>query len=112
MPSLKTYDVFISHAWTHHDDYDRLVSLLDAAPNFKWRNYSVPEHDPIINPKTKKELQDALKRQMRPANIIIIFAGMYANYSDWIEFEMDFAKEIEKPMIGVRPGDNSESPRS
>ena len=39
MPELKTYDVFISHAWTYNSDYYRLVEMLDKAPNFKWRNY-------------------------------------------------------------------------
>ena len=46
MPTLKTYDVFISHAWKYSDDYDRIVEFLNKAPNFKWRNYSVPRHDP------------------------------------------------------------------
>ncbi len=102
MPSLKTYDLFISHAWTYNHDYYRVVGLLNNGPNFKWRNYSVPEHDPL-KPKSRKDLQEALMRQMRPANIIIILAGMYATYSAWIEFEMDFANEICKPMVGIRP---------
>lgn len=111
MPQLKTYDVFISHAWEYNDDYYRLVGMLNNASNFKWRNYSVPEHDPVKNPKSKKELQEALRRQMRPANIIIILAGMYATYSDWIEFEINFASELEKPMIGVKPRRQERVPR-
>ena len=46
MPALKTYRLFISHAWQYHDDYYRLVEMLNAANNFRWYNYSVPEHDP------------------------------------------------------------------
>ena len=110
MPELKTYDVFISHAWTYNSDYYRLVEMLDKAPNFKWRNYSVPEHDPL-KPKSKKDLKEALKRQMRPANIIIILAGMYATHSDWIEFEIDYAEELNKPMIGVKPWGQQRIPK-
>lgn len=98
MPPLKTYDTFISHAWKYSDDYYRIVDLLDKAPNFKWRNYSVPQHDPKDG-----NLEEALKKQIRPVNIVIILAGMYTNYSDWIEFEMDFSDLIAKPMIGVKP---------
>lgn len=102
MPSLKTYRVFISHAWKYSDDYYRIVEMLDNASNFEWRNYSVPEHDPRdANNKTK--LREALRNQIRPVHIVVILAGMYTNYSDWIEFEMDFSDEIAKPMIGVRP---------
>lgn len=28
---------------------------------------------------------------------------MWSNYSDWIQFEMEFAEEIGKPILGVRP---------
>lgn len=39
MPELKTYDLFISHAWKsiENSEYYRLVELLKAAPLFKWR---------------------------------------------------------------------------
>lgn len=100
MPALKTYGVFISHAWTYSDDYYRIIRLLNEANNFKWRNYSVPGHDPLD---TDQDLKEALKRQIRPVNITLILAGMYVNHSKWIEFEMGFADQIYKPMIGVRP---------
>jgi hypothetical protein len=46
-PSLRTNDVFISHAWTYDRDYYRRAVLLNAAPFFQWRNFSVPQHDPV-----------------------------------------------------------------
>ena len=100
MPPLKTYHVFISHAWGYSDDYYRFVELLDAAKNFKWKNYSVPEHDPIAD---DEDLKKELQNQINPVHIVVIFAGMYTNYSDWINFEMDYADEKSKPMIGVIP---------
>jgi hypothetical protein len=56
MPNLKIYDIFISHAWRYSDDYNHLVKLLNEASNFKnfkWRNYSDPRHDPIIDPNSE-----------------------------------------------------------
>ena len=111
MPPLKTYRVFISHAWEYNDDYYRLVEMLNKASNFKWQNYSVPEHDPVKNPRSKKQLQEALKNQIRPVHIVIILAGMYAAYSDWIDFEIDFAEELEKPMIGLYPRGQERAPK-
>ena len=32
--------------------YFRLVEMLEEASNFKFRNYSVPSHDPVIDPDT------------------------------------------------------------
>ena len=48
---------------------------------------------------------------MRPANIVVILAGMYAAYSEWIEFEIDFATEIGKPMIGIKSWGQERIPR-
>ena len=47
MPSLKTYDLFISHAWLYGDDYDNLINLLDKASYFYYRNYSAPKEKPL-----------------------------------------------------------------
>lgn len=48
MPSLKTYDIFISHAWRYGSDYEHLVNLLDSALFFNYRNYSAPKINPSI----------------------------------------------------------------
>lgn len=85
MPALHTYRVFISHAWKYSDDYNRIVQLLNNASNFSWQNYSVPEHDPLDG---TEDLKEGLRKQIRPVQIVVILAGMYVNYSDWIEFEM------------------------
>lgn len=106
MPNLKTYDLFISHAWKYGDDYNGLVSLLNGANNFKWRNYSVPEHDPVIDPNTdvgKKQLTDALDRQIRPVNCVLVISGMYVNYKYWIQKEIEIAQKYNKPIVGVIP---------
>ena len=77
-----------------------MVSLLDNAPSFQRVNYSVPRLDPVDG---EKELQEALRNQIRPVHVVIILAGMYMNHSGWIESEMDFSDQIGKPMIGARP---------
>jgi hypothetical protein len=102
MPQLHRYRLFISHAWQYNDDYYRLIGMLDNAPNFIYANYSVPEHDPVdANNKTK--LKEELRQQIRPVEIVIILGGMYVAYSDWIQFEIDFATSLSKSILGIRP---------
>lgn len=65
MPTLKTYDLFISHAWNYNKDYYALEKLLFSATLFKYRNYSVPEHDPVIDPNSesgRRKLSSALHK--------------------------------------------------
>lgn len=106
MPSLKTYDLFISHAWNYDDDYNRIVKMLKEAPNFSWRNYSCPRWDPAVDPKqkySKAALLEALDKQIRPANCVLVLAGMYVAHSDWIQAEIDIAVSYSKPIVGVKP---------
>lgn len=106
MPELKTYDLFISHAWRYNEDYYRLVDLLNKASYFKWRNYSVPEHDPVLDPSKehdKKILKAELDGQIRPVNCVLIISGMYVAYSEWILTEINIAQKYNKPIIGIKP---------
>ncbi len=105
MPSLKTYRLFISHAWTYGDDYDRLVNLLDAAPNFAWANYSVPEDDPLHGG-TAAQLRAGLERQMKLASSVLVLSGVYASHSEWMRKELDIAAALGKPVIGLVPRGN------
>lgn len=100
MPTLRTYNVFISHAWTYHEDYYRVEKFLNDAPYFQWTNLSVPRHDPILN---TEQIAKELHNQMRPGHVFIILAGMYVAHSEWIQHEINFARRIGRPIIGIRP---------
>lgn len=100
MPALRNYKVFISHVWHRSEHYQRVVDWLNEAPNFRWTNLSVPEHDPIHN---TEQLEYELRNQMRPAEVFLILGGMYATRSDWIDFELGFARRIGRPIVGIRP---------
>ena len=109
MPALKTYDLFISHAWTRNAEYDRLVKMLNEASNFKWRNYSVTKQDPLdVNNDAK--LTAALKRQIRPVNCVLILAGMYVNHRKWIKKEIAIAQDLNKPIVGIKPWGQQRTP--
>ena len=101
MPYLHRYRIFISHAWNYNEEYYRLVSYLNSAPNFSYANYSVPKHDPV-DAYNNSKLKEELRQQIRPVEVVIILGGMYVAYSDWIQFEIDFANLLNKPILGVR----------
>lgn len=111
MPQLKTYDIFISHAWKYGNDYDHLVNLLDNASNFKYRNYSAPKDKPLQNldstdVKTKSQISNAIDRKISPVNVVLVLSGMYANNREWMEKEIEIAQEYDKPIIAIKPRGN------
>ncbi|WP_081612710.1 TIR domain-containing protein [Methylobacterium sp. 88A] len=102
MPYLHQYRLFISHKWKYSEGYDRIIQFLTAAPNFEYRNYSVPEHKAFVGLSTPR-LAEQLKNQIRPVQCVIILGGMYVSYSDWIQYEINYAKELGKPILGIYP---------
>lgn len=102
MPTLKNYHLVISHSWTYAERYETIRTWLDNAPNFQWSDYSVCCNKPL-DTKTDAELKEKLKNRISLSNAVIVISGMYATYSKWIDFEIDTAIELNKPIIGVRP---------
>ena len=101
--SVNTYNLFISHSWTYSDAYQKLISLLNNKNYFYYKNYSVPKDDPIHNANNSKELYEAIKGQVKYANVVIILAGVYSSYSKWIDKEIEIAKNMKKPILAIEP---------
>jgi hypothetical protein len=101
-------NLFISHSWAYGDAYDRLCALLDSAPRFSYRNYSVPRNDPIHNAPNEAALYAAIRNQIIFCEVVIIMAGVYASHSKWIDKEIVIAKrDFTKPLLAVKPWGNT-----
>lgn len=107
MPRTTPYSVFICHDWEYSYDYQKICEFLDRAGGFNWWNLSVPEHDPLD---TDHMLEKNLRDQIRPANIMLVLAGMYTARSGWMDWEMAFARRIGLPIIGIVPQGNKRIP--
>lgn len=108
MPYLKDYHIFISHAWKYGDEYKKVVKILDEASNMKYKDYSAPREYPLktldeYSVNTRKEIEDALDRKVSPSGIVLVIGGMYYNYREWMQYEIDVAEKYKKPIIIVQP---------
>ena len=102
---MKQYNIFISHSWAYGHNYDNLIKKLKADPRFSFKNYSVPKNDPIHNAPNSEALRKAIQNQMRFCDVIIILAGVYSTYSNWINKEIVLAKGFTnpKPILAIEP---------
>ena len=99
-----THNLFISHSWAYSDAYEKLIGLLDSkGGDFPYKNYSVPKNDPIHNAPSQAELRAAIERQIKPASVVVILAGVYSTYSKWINVEIEIAKQLGKPIVAIEP---------
>jgi hypothetical protein len=74
-----------------------------AQAGFSFKNFSVPEDNPILGAKTDKQLLEAIENKIRPCSAVLIMAGMYSTYSKWINKEIEIAKRMGKVIIAVKP---------
>jgi len=107
--STRQIHVFISHAWSYSGHYETLASWIFeenwsvGQASLEFRDFSVPKSHPIHNAPNAKALRDAIYNQIARSHVIVIPCGMYANYSDWIQKEIDGAKLFSKPILAVDP---------
>jgi hypothetical protein len=100
------WDLFITHAWRYHEDWVRLSELLDAEPGLSWRNFSVPWHDPAMDPNTEvggRFVRDWLETQIMPVVGVIMLASVFERGSAkrWISLEIEVARRHNKPIVAL-----------
>lgn len=96
----RTYGNFISHAWTYHGEYYRLVSLLFTAPYFRFHEYSAAVLQPD-DPRDDVSLERALRDQVQVCSSAIVISDIYLQHRTWVRKEIDIAVEMAKPIIGL-----------
>lgn len=98
----KMYRLFISHSWAYGDAYDKITKLLKDQ-NLSFYDHSVPKNDPVHTNGTDKQLKVAIENKIKGTHCILILAGVYANYSKWIQKEINIAIEQGKSIIAIEP---------
>ncbi len=107
--STRQIHVFISHAWSYSNHYDTLADWIfngnwsAGQASLDFRDYSVPRNDPIHNANNDTQLRNALNDKISRSHVIVIPTGMYANYSKWIQKEIEGADTYSKPILAVNP---------
>jgi len=106
MEKLKSYDIFLTHAWRFHDDWSKFSELMDNTPGIVWRNFSLPWHDPAMHANTEvggRFIRNFLESQIIPVHSVILLTGVYAINSArrWFDMEVEMARKHNKPLIGI-----------
>ena len=88
--------LFVGHGWDADDDYHRVFEFLESARNFYYLNYSAPDRRPGGDKEAQKE---ELRRQIAPAEAVILLASHHRRAPDLVEFQANYAKASDKPVI-------------
>lgn len=106
---MRNYRIFISHSW-NYDEYDRIVRFFDETEDFYYIDYSIST-DKALYGLSDRKLSDKLRSHIRLSQIILIPAGMEVNFRRYIQFELEVAQEMNKPIIGIIPRGKKRIPK-
>lgn len=105
------YRTFISHAWAYNDTYWAIRRMLDAAKDnyigFDYVDYSIPDHNPVLNTKGTlltgpRLLAKAIQTKIDQSSVVIVPARMFTAQSIWVTKEIDYAISVSTRVIAVR----------
>lgn len=88
--------VFVGHGFEPSDDYMRVFEYLESSHNFYYVNCSSPESRGVVEPEA---LRTELRKQITLAEVVVIPSATYSKHKEWLDFEMNCAKGMEKPII-------------
>lgn len=105
-PWQRTYDLFVTHAWRYHDDWNRFADVMNGVGHFRWRNFSLPWYDPAVDVNTaagKAFVADWLERQIIPCHAVIALDSVYSVNSArrWVQEEIRLARDLKKPVLAL-----------
>lgn len=98
----REFKIFISHCWEYHQDLLNLRSLLLSRGyfNVEFLEASV---DMPINSQQAAYVKRALKNKIISSDLVLAIGGMYASYSEWMNYELETAYQNYIPVVGVAP---------
>ncbi|MCJ7558362.1 MAG: TIR domain-containing protein [Gammaproteobacteria bacterium] len=92
--------IFVSHVWQPDDAYFRLLEYLESTGNFYYSNCSAPDQ----NPGTDMETQRAcLRGEIEKSEVVIFLSGLFATHGNWMDFQLNAARAMKKPIIALPP---------
>jgi hypothetical protein len=89
-------NIYVSHAWSHGDYYDKLFKLVQAemraAPQaFGARLHGLSINDAAHTHPAADELRASMRYPMSRSSVLVLPTGLYSQYAKWIDLEIGLA---------------------
>lgn len=88
--------IFVAHGFQRDEDYQRVFEYLESSHNFFYLNCSTPDYKGSMDGEAPRS---ELRRQISLAEVVVIPSSLFGKFRDLINFEVNCAKGLEKPVI-------------
>lgn len=114
-PGLRLWPVilFVSHPFAKKHERNRVHRHLGT----RWlrgRDYEAIEisSDHRLHGLSNKELRRVIRERIRESDVVIVCAIWSAQNREWIQYEVDTARKLKKPILLVLPYTGARYPRA
>jgi hypothetical protein len=90
--------LFVTHIWEENEDYSRVFEYLEAPGTFYYTNTSQPQG---TRPQDAEAQREELRRQIAPAEVLIVLPAAYRADPNLVTFQMTFAKAADRPIVAM-----------
>ncbi len=95
--------IFSSHRWAYTNHRQGLHNLLTPwVKGLDFVDHSIPKAHPV-RVEDDLELAREIQDRIRASDVLLVFAGMYVNFSEWVKLETLCAFFDRCPIIAVVP---------
>lgn len=92
--------IFVTHLFKKDIDYLRVFEYLESRDKFFYLNSSDPDKMPASG--GLEAAKEEIRRQMEPAEAIVMPVAHFDENPELITFQMDVAQAADKPIIAIQ----------
>lgn len=92
--------VYVAHLFEADTDYQRVFEYLESRDKFFYVNTAEPEGMPTSG--GADAIKDELRRQISPAEILVLPVATFERNPDLVRFQIDVAQAFKKPVLAIQ----------
>lgn len=101
MSEQDPFRVFVAHEFAEHAEYSRVFEYLESRDTFFYLNQSRP--DELEEGASADAMQEAVREQMKNAEVLVVPAGMLHATPGLVDFQMKVAQAFKLPIVLIQP---------
>ncbi len=108
---MATDKIFISYDYDNDKHYKNLLVAWDKNDLFDFKFYD-SSVDVSVNSQDAAYIKRVIKGKIEDSDALLVIVGKETYKSDWVEWEIEKAYELDKNLIAVKTDNSNTSPNA
>lgn len=101
--------VFVSYDFDNDKEYKNLIIAWNGNNEFDFKVYD-ESVDVSVDSDGASSIRRVISRRIRKSDVFLCLVGEHTHKSEWVEWEIEKADELDKDFAAVKINKNNETP--